>query len=142
METARKLQWDPDFIHVSGWMCALVPLYMRRINNDSPAFRKARVVYTIFPGKGPENFSPEIFNKLKADGLKPVDFKKLKDLEPDALLAHKIAILYSDVVVFHGVEPDPALREFAESHGVEVVALDGGSDHADDYDTLYNTLQK
>ncbi len=142
METARKLQWDPDFIHVSGWMCALVPLYMRRINNDSPALRKARVVYTIFPGKGPENFSPEIFNKLKADGLKPVDFKKLKDLEPDALLAHKIAILYSDVVVFHGVEPDPALREFAESHGVEVVALDGGSDHADDYDTLYNTLQK
>ena len=79
---------------------------------------------------------------FRSDGLKPVDFKKLKDLEPDALLAHKIAILYSDVVVFHGVEPDPALREFAESHGVEVVALDGGSDHADDYDTLYNTLQK
>ncbi len=98
METARKLQWDPDFATCFRMDVRPGALYMRRINNDSPAFRKARVVYTIFPGKGPENFSPEIFNKLKADGLKPVDFKKLKDLEPDALLAHKIAILYSDVV--------------------------------------------
>ena len=142
MDTARKLQWDPDLVHVSGWMCALVPLYLRRINSDSPAFRKAKIVYTIFPGEGPRDFNPEIFAKLKADGLKQIDFKKLKDLEPDSLLAHKIGILYSDVVVFHGVEADPALKEFAEFNGVEVVTLDGESDHADDYDKIYNTLQK
>lgn len=140
LETAKKLRWDPGVLHVSGWMCGLVPLYMRRLYSDTPGFRKTKIVYTIHAGARPESIDAEIFEKLKAEGLKPGDLKKIKEFAVDEKLLDRLGIFYSDAVVFHGVEADPELLAFAEANGVKTLQLDGESDHADEYDLLYESL--
>ena len=42
METVKKLRWEPDIIHCSGWVTSLVPMYLRRMYADDPSFADAR----------------------------------------------------------------------------------------------------
>ena len=139
-ETARKLRWDPEIVHVSGWMSALVPLYLKRLYQDGPSFKKTKIVYTIMPEADVNGITENFFPYLKAEGVKPSDIKKFAGMPLDLKLLHKMAIAYSDAVTFHGVEPDPELLAYAEELGKPVKVYDGESDHADEYDELYKSL--
>ena len=44
METARKLRWEPEVMQVSGWVSTLVPLYLKRLFADGPAFVNTKLV--------------------------------------------------------------------------------------------------
>ena len=46
-ETTKKLRWDPVVINCSGWITALMAPYLKRVYNDDPVFRKAKVVYIL-----------------------------------------------------------------------------------------------
>lgn len=140
LETARKLRWEPEVVQVSGWMSGFVPLYMKRLSGDATAFRKAKLVYAILPGETPAAVDADVFARLKAEGVKPADIKKLKELPLDGEFYHKAAMTYADAVVFHGVEPSDSLREYAEKLGVKVLQLPGDSVGAEEYAELYTSL--
>ncbi len=139
-ETARKLRWEPEVVQVSGWMCALTPLYMKRICGDPAAFKKSKFVYVVLPGETPAAIDENILSKLKAEGAKPADLKKLKEIPLDSDFFHKVAMTYSDAVVFQGVEPSQALLDYAAQLGIKVVSLPGDAVDADAYVDLYNSL--
>lgn len=44
--TARKLGWNPEVVHASGWIAAFVPHILRAEYGDDPALEGARSVYT------------------------------------------------------------------------------------------------
>lgn len=140
VETARKLRWDPEVVQVSGWMSALVPLYLKRLYNDGPSFRRTKVVYTVMPEAPVEGIEENFMAKLKAEGVKPSDIKKFADMPLTLKTLHKMAIAYSDALVFQGVEADPELVEYAESLNIPWRQFDAEGDHADDYDELYKSL--
>lgn len=140
METARKLRWDPEVMQVSGWMSALVPLYLKRLFNDGPSFHKTKIVYTVLPGEEIGEIDPAFFDKLKAEGVKPSDIKKFVDCERNHNLLHKMAIAYSDAVVFQDCEPDAELTAICEEAGKPWKHFTGEGDHADEYDELYKSL--
>lgn len=140
VETARKLQWDPDVMHVSGWMSALVPLYLKRVFNDGSSFKRTKLVYSVLPETKIDSLDPAFLDKLKADGVKPSDIKKFKEMALDHNMLHKMAITYADAVVFHGVEPDPELTAYCDSLQKPWQQYDGESDHAADYAALFSTL--
>ncbi len=142
METARKLRWEPDVVHVSGWMSALVPLYLKRLFREGPAFRKTTVVYSVMPEDDIAPISPDFFTKLKEEGVKPADIKKFKDLSLDRTLLYKMAIAYSDGVVFRGAEADPLLKAWCEELKIPYIVVDTDAAHADVIDEFYQSLQK
>ena len=141
METIKKLKWDPAIVHCSGWITALGPLYLRRVCGDEPGYKATKVVYSVIPGELTGGVNEEILNKMKADGIPARDIKKFKSMAADTNLLHKIAIEYSDAVIFYEENPDSELLDFVKSK--EIPYITGEELKAkgiDAYAELYNQL--
>lgn len=117
LETARKLRWEPGLVICSGWITALMPLYMKRMYNDDLSFKGARVVYHILPGKLSQSIDSKFFAKLKADGISTRDLKKFADIPADTDLLHRMAIDYSHAVIINDPDTSPELIEYIKSTG-------------------------
>lgn len=141
METARKLRWEPEIMEVSGWVSALVPLYLKTLFNDGPSFQKTGLVYTVMPESATlGSIDPAFFGKLEAEGVAASELDKFRDMPLDHSLLHKMAIAYADAVVFQTEQPDAALTEYCDSLGKPWKHFTGEGDHADEYDALYKSL--
>ncbi|RRD76628.1 glycogen synthase [Alloprevotella sp. OH1205_COT-284] len=84
LETVKKLRWSPDIIHCHGWMSSVVPLYLKTVYKDEPAFNNAKVVFSAYDEmptlSPPENFTDclnfrdantEVFDKTNIDFSSP-----------------------------------------------------------------------
>lgn len=140
MSTAEKLQWDPDVVHVSGWISALVPLYLKRLFADCPSFHRTKVVYTVQPESEIAPLNPDIFDKLNAEGVRKADLKDLEGVALDNKFLHRLAIAWSDGLVFRGVEPDPDLLKAAEDAGIPWIHIDYDTPHATELNEFYNSI--
>ncbi|MDE7402753.1 MAG: glycogen/starch synthase [Muribaculaceae bacterium] len=140
VETARKLQWVPEIIHVSGWMTALVPMYVRRLFADTPGFPQTKIVYSVLPESEVAELPVEFFEKLAAEGVAEEDLAPWRDMTRDRKMLEKMAISYADAVVFHTETPDPELVEWCETQGKPWQAAKGEGDDAAQYDLLYQSL--
>ncbi len=141
VETAKKLRWEPEIVHVSGWMAALVPLFLRRIVSDGTSFKNSKTVYSVLRDENTlETVDPEFFEKLKADCVKEDDLKDFVDLPNDVNLLHRLAIAKSDGVVFNTPDPDPTLIKAVEDKGIPYMILDPEQDNAQKYHEFYQSL--
>ena len=143
METARKLRWEPAIMEVSGWVSALVPMYLKTLFDDGINFQTTKVVYTVVPEASKLNsIDAGIFDKLEAEGIAKEVVDEFRQMPLEHSLLHKMAIRYADAVVFQSETPDPELLEYCESIGKPWKHFAGEGDHADDYDALYKSLMK
>lgn len=140
MTTAKKLRWEPDVMHVSGWMSSLVPLYLKRLFADGPSFHRTKVVYTVMPENELAPISDKLFDKLRVEGVKKNDLKPFLDMPLDNKLLHSMAIQWSDGVVFRGIEPDPDLVARCEANGTPWISIDADDPHAPELDEFYKSL--
>lgn len=140
VDTARKLRWEPDLMSVSGWISALVPLYVKKIFSDGTSFINTKIVYTVLNEMPSETVDPDILEKLKTDGIKGADLKRFKDMAADTSLLYKMAMTYSDAVVFYCKTPEPGLLEYAQSLGVPVVTMDPEANNTEEYYNLFQSL--
>lgn len=140
METAKKLRWEPDFFNASGWMAALVPLYIKTVFNDGSDFKKTKIVYSVLNQEPTAPIDPEIFDKLVDEGVPEVAVDQLRKLPFDDKIMHRIAISHSDAVVFYTPEPDPELLAMAEQRGLPVIKLDPTADNGEAFDDFLKSL--
>lgn len=115
VDTARKLRWDPDVIRCSGWMGALAPLYLRKVFNDEPAFKKTKIVYSVDDSAITAPLSSEFPNKLKAEGVRENEVKHLRNTEITPVMLQQFAIKYADAVTIQTPNPDPSIIEILEN---------------------------
>ena len=142
VETAEKLKWEPDMINVSGWISALIPLYIKQVYNVGPDFKKAKVVYNILRQPEIAPIDSGIFDRLAENGVKEEDIEVLKQLPFDNNILHRIAIQYADAVVFNTTEPDPELLKAVEDRGIPHIELDPEANNADNYYNFYQSLKE
>lgn len=142
VETAEKLRWEPDFINVSGWVSALIPLYVRQVFNSGPDFKKAKIIYYVLRQPETAPIDPAIFDKLAENGVKPKDIEELKKLPFDANILHRIAIKYADAVVFNSTVPDPELLKAVEERGIPFASFDPEADNAENYFNFCQSLKE
>ena len=140
METAKKLRWEPKFIHVAGWITSLLPLYIKRLYNDDVSFKNSKVVYSIQPAKGMTALDPEIFTKLKAEGISQRDLKKYMSEHLDANLLHKIGIDFSHAVIVNDPDIDEGLLEYVNASGKPVMMAQDMELDAQKYLDFYNSI--
>lgn len=140
METVRKLRWEPDVVHCTGWITALSPMYLRHLYADDPSFAGARIVYTVAPGEMTAGVDPDLFNKLKDDGFTDKELKQFKNLPLDTKLLHRMAISSSDAVIFLTDEPDLDLLEFARKRKLPVLLREQLDENFEAYDEFYKKL--
>ncbi|MGB0427488.1 MAG: glycogen/starch synthase, partial [Flavobacteriales bacterium] len=64
LETVKKLGWAPDVIHCSGWMSALLPLYLKRYHKDDPLYQNTKVVYADYNNAFEGTLNTDLVQKL------------------------------------------------------------------------------
>lgn len=116
IETVRKLGWKPDIIHVHGWMCSAVPMYLREFNSDDPHFADAKIVYSLYNKTFDGELGPNLAAGMKFDGVKDTTHFN----EPNFDNLHKGAMEYCDAVVKGHPEVPESLISFAEEKGLPI----------------------
>ena len=116
-ETLKKLRWDPVVIHCTGWVTALMPVYLKRVYSDEPVFKRAKIVYTLFDDVHtlPQKFNPDLIKKLKADGISSRFVGSLRNCDIDHKALNKIAIDFADAIVQGSKNVNPELIEYAKA---------------------------
>ena len=120
-ETVKKLRWEPEIVHVSGWITSLLPIYLRKLYANDSIYIRAKVIYSVLPGEITGGIDKEFFNKLKEEGLSDEDLKPYEEEELNTNLLHKIAIRNSDAVIFHEEDPDKELLSLAQSKEIPIL---------------------
>lgn len=114
METVKKLNWQPQILHCSGWFSSLVPFYVKRTDyKNNPLFADSKIVLTLVGDKYGGELSDEMWKKLKSDGGTAKDWKFYK--EPSYTNLMMAAISNVDAIVIAEEDVNPELIEFARS---------------------------
>lgn len=132
LETVKKLRWVPDVIHCHGWIAALAPYYIKKAYAEEPSFQDSKVVCSLS--------AAEFQNDLGRHAVSCLPYRDSKLQDVNDIVADKftytelakIAIKFSDGIVFEGEDIDPEIRKYAEERGV--LTLEPGS-----ADNVYKT---
>ena len=139
LETVKKLRWVPDIIHCQGWMCSVIPLYIKKAYQDEPSFANTKIVTSLFSeqlndGLG-ERFKSSInFRDVKSELLdaygKDFGFAELQ----------KLAIDYSDGIIQVGNDVNLDFVKYAEEKGMPMIASPAEEDMGQVLDDFYNKV--
>ncbi|MDE6573866.1 MAG: glycogen/starch synthase [Muribaculaceae bacterium] len=142
VETVKKLRWEPDIVHCVGWITALIPLYLKHIYNEDPAFRSCKVVYSLFAEEHNEKLNPEMERKLLEEGFTKEQLKSLinENGEINYTALNKIAIDFADAIAISSENVDPALIEYAKNSGKPLMEYPGEEAFAETYAQFYKSL--
>ncbi len=139
LETVKKLRWIPDIIHCQGWMCSVIPLYIKTAYHDEPSFANTKIVTSLFPeelheGLG-ENFRKSIeYKNVKASLLD----KYSKDFRFPEL--QKLAVDYSDGIVCVGDKVNPELIKHVNKKGIPMIDNPADENLADTLVSFYDKI--
>ena len=140
IDTARKLRWDTNFLHASGWISSLVPLYVKRVFSDGTSFINSKIIYSILDEAPIAPIASNLFDKLKADGFKDEEIGEFLEMEPCLNTLHKMGIAYADAVIFNNRKPDSDLLEYAQKANIPVLILNPEEDNFEKYHEFYQAL--
>ncbi|RMG81675.1 MAG: glycogen synthase [Bacteroidetes bacterium] len=96
-ETLKKLGWAPHIIHISGWMSALVPLYIKEYFKDEPIFADSQIVVSVFNDGFSGKVDKKLIEKIEKDGINIDNYEELKNPTHENLI--KMCCRLADVVV-------------------------------------------
>ncbi len=68
VETAKKMNWEADYVITLGWFTSLVPLYLRTYYDHEPLFEQSQLIRFLV-------------NEERFEGEIPGDFKKKFDFD-------------------------------------------------------------
>src|SRR6187402_959439 len=86
LETVKKFGWPPDIIHCSGWMTALIPVYLKTAYKKEPVFAHSKVVYSMEENSFTENLGAGFIKKaLIHPSIKEKDLEPFKETNNTAM---------------------------------------------------------
>lgn len=133
LETVKKLNWSPDIVHVNGPLCYMLPLYIKTLYKDDPAFSDARVITSVFDEGFSGAMDARLPQKLSFDGIR-------EDLLADPTYENltKTCLKYSDGVVVDSPLNGRWVEEMVKSRNLPCLmdAGDGAAGYAQ-YASLY-----
>ncbi|MEL4306763.1 glycogen/starch synthase [Joostella sp. CR20] len=137
VETVKKLNWNPDIIHVHGWMASLLPLYLKKYYADEPLFAESKIVTSVY-NKGFEGtLDKEMINKVKFDGIDEAAVKALE--EPTYSNILKVAVDHSDAVVVASEELPEDLKSHIDGLSVPVQPFVSLYEFEEAYNAFYES---
>lgn len=140
LETVKKLRWCPDVIHCQGWISALVPLYIKKIYQDEPSFRDAKVIFSLFSNELKSNLQQDIIDKIILKDIKRSD---LEDVLPTSATYNdlcKLAIAYSDGIIQNSKDVDPTLLDFAREKNIPILEYQDADSYAEECNQFYDKI--
>lgn len=138
LETIEKLRWAPSLVQCSGWMSALVPLYVKKAFGGTPFFAESKVVVTLDDNEYSSPFGSHFSEKLLLDGIQGIDVRTIADMPVGYEELMRLAIDYADAVIITTPNHNTRLVNYAENRGKFVRNMVGAE--AADHLALYKEL--
>lgn len=139
LETVKKLRWVPDIIHCQGWMCSVIPLYIKKAYQDEPSFANTKIVTSLF--------SEELHENLGANFRQSIEFRDVKsdildnyNKDFSFLDLQKLAIDYSDGIVNAGKNVNPELIKYVEGKNIPFIANPADEGICKTYEDFYDKV--
>lgn len=115
LETVKKQCWEPNIIYCSGWMAALIPLYLRRCYTAVPFLNKAKIVVALDDQTYAHPFPSTFADKVLFSELTHTDVRDLNGFNVDHELLMRLAIEHADGVVCATANINPRLISLAQT---------------------------
>ena len=138
LETVKKLGWAPDVIHCHGWMTAFMPLYVKKMFGDDPHFAETKVVYSAYDKGFEGSMNNKLVDKLKFDGFSDDEVAVVAD--PDVTALHKLAIDFSDAVVYGSESVDAGVQDYVNAQGKMTLEYPGDEGNVPTYSAFYDQV--
>jgi starch synthase len=138
IETVKKLGWAPDIIHCHGWFTGLMPLYIKKAFADNPLFAETKVVYSVYNDDYPGSLNKNFINKLPIEGIGKGDIKQIVD--PTFVNLSKLAIDYSDAVIYSAEEINPDIQKHVKKTGKLHLPYQSPEEYLDAYSEFYDKV--
>jgi starch synthase len=125
LETIKKLRWTPDVICCLGWISSLAPLYIKKTYSSDPFFANSKVISFMFNDGFERTINQGFDKRVLYDGIEPDDVKTLKGrfLKYDAM--KKIALEFSDAVVFASQSVSDDIVKYAAKRKLPSMSFEG-----------------
>ncbi len=121
LETVKKLRWTPDIIYCSGWMSALVPLFVKKVYADTPFFEHSKVVLSLDDEEYQTPFGSKFADKLLVDGMLQGDVRSIAGLPVGYEDLMRLAIDNSDAVVLSSPTVNTRVYNYAQNRGKKIL---------------------
>lgn len=118
VETVKKLGWAPDIVVCSGWMCGLLPLYLKTIFKNEPLLSNAKIVTILYNMNLNDSFTPDFAKKIASDDISKSNLKILE--QPTVKNLYKLAANHSEALAIGTPNPEKDLKEIVEQSGLPV----------------------
>jgi starch synthase len=138
LETVKKLRWTPTFVHCSGWMSALTPLFLKKMYADTPFFEKTKIILSLDNDEYTTPFSSKFTNKILGGGILNSDIRGIAGLPVGYEDLMRLAIDYSDAIVLASETVNQRLLNYAQNSGKPIMPYVGEDKQA--YLDFYNSL--
>lgn len=142
LETVKKLRWTPDVIYCSGWMAALVPLYVKKAYADTPFFANAKVILSLDDNEYKTPFSTKFVEKLLINGMLQSDVRSIAGLPVGYEDLMRLAIDYADAMVMASPSVNQRMYNYAHNSGKTILPYSEGDERNAALLDLCNTLCK
>jgi len=117
IETVKKLRWTPNIILCSGWMSALAPLYLKKAYSDEPFFANSKIVLMLDDNEYQKPFPTRFTEKLRIEGISNSDVRSIDGFPIGYEDLMRLAIDFSDAIVFASPKVNQRLVNYAETKG-------------------------
>ena len=138
LETVKKLRWTPDIIYCSGWMSALVPLYVKKAYADTPFFENTKVVLSLDSDEYATPFGSKFSTKILGGGILNTDIRSIAGLPVGYEDLMRLAIDNADAIVLASENVNQRLLNYAQNSGKPIMPYAGEDKEA--YLNFYNGL--
>lgn len=137
VETVKKLNWNPDIIHVHGWMASLLPLYLKKYYADEPLFAESKIVTSVYGRTFEGELDKDIIKKITFDNIPEESIALLKNPTYNNML--KVAVNFSDAVILAAEEIPKELQEHIANLQIPVLPFVPLQEFEEAYANFYNT---
>ena len=124
IETVKKLRWTPDIILCSGWISALVPLYLKKAFNDEPFFTNAKIVVMLDDNEYQKPFPTKFADKLRIDGISNTDVRSIAGFPVGYEELMRLAVDFADAIVYATPKVNQRVANYAETKNKPILTYE------------------
>jgi starch synthase len=106
----------------------LAPLYLKTAYHNEPFFTNSKIVLMLDDQEYKRPFSTKFSDKLRIDGVNNIDVRNIADFPVGYEELMRLAIDYSDAIVYATPNVNQRLMNYAETKGKPILAYEPQED--------------
>lgn len=140
LETVKKLRWTPTVVHCHGWFSAIAPIYLRKVFNDDPVLRDAKIVVSLYEERFDKPLDSSLRAHIESEGVEDENMSIIDCPSYENLLRYVISNV--DGVVAGSASASAELLDFAHEQGKRVLEYQSPESEGfyENYDRFYEEL--